>query len=439
MGHHPTSLRTDLGRDELANGLIGFLFSCTGPVAVILAVGHSAGLSAPVIASWVTGVFLLNGLLTIVASLRTRQPLCFFWTIPGTVVVGQAMATGTTWAEVVGGYLMAAVIMLLLALTGQVERLMRLMPMPVVMAMVAGVFLHFGTDLVLAVDSEVALAGPMVLAYVAAVALPRVAPTVAQWCPPVLAALVVGAVVVGMGVGAGEGAGVEVAGRWLAAPVWQAPVFSAPVLVELAIPLVITVVVVQNGQGMAVLRAAGHQPPMNLVTFACGALSVLAAPFGSVSTCLAGPTNALVTHSGARQRHYAAAAWCGLLAIVFGLLAPGMVRVITTMPEAFIAVLGGLAMLQALRGAFATAFSGPFGTGALVTFLVTVADITVLNIGSAFWGLVAGLVVAAVVDPERVVERRRAGEVPRTTEAGPSEEDPAETSDDAEVSPASAR
>jgi benzoate membrane transport protein len=120
---------------------------------------------------------------------------------------------------------------------------------------------------------------------------------------------------------------------------------------------------------------------------------------GAISTCLTGPTNALLTASGERARHYAAAVCCGVLAVVFGLLAPGMVRLMLSTPEAFVAALGGLAMLRALHGAFGAAFSGGFGTGALVTFLVTVADVTALNIGAAFWGLVVGLVVSRLVEP----------------------------------------
>jgi benzoate membrane transport protein len=176
-------------------------------------------------------------------------------------------------------------------------------------------------------------------------------------------------------------------------------VFTWSAAVELVVPLVVTVLVVQNGQGMAVLHAAGHRPRMNMVTVACGLVSVPAAMVGAISTCLTGPTNALLTASGERARHYAAAVWCGLLAVAFGAFAPGMVRLMLSMPEAFVAALGGLAMLRALQGAFGTAFSGTCATGALVTFLVTVADITVLNISAAFWGLVVGLVVSRLVEP----------------------------------------
>jgi benzoate membrane transport protein len=387
----PRLLR-DLGRHELVNGAVGALFAMTGPVAVILAVGRSAGLPQATVASWVFGIFVLNGLLTVAASLAYRQPLGFFWTIPGTVVVGQALNSGLRWPEVIGAYLLAAALMLGLGLTRRVDRVMHLLPMPVVMAMVAGVFLSFGTDLVLAVQSDVTLAAPMVVAFVAATALPRLG----RWMPPVLAALVVGVLVVLLSGRVAEG---STSGPWLAAPVLQAPVFTWSAAVELVVPLVVTVLVVQNGQGMAVLHAAGHRPPMNMVTVACGLVSVPAAMVGAISTCLTGPTNALLTASGERARHYAAAVWCGVLAVAFGCLAPGMVRLMLSMPEAFVAALGGLAMLRALQGAFGTAFNGTYATGALVTFLVTVADITVLNISSAFWGLVVGLVVSRLVEP----------------------------------------
>jgi benzoate membrane transport protein len=55
-------------------------------------------------------------------------------------------------------------------------------------------------------------------------------------------------------------------------------------------------------------------------------------------------------------------------------------------------------MLRVLQAAFVTAFSTRFTLGALVTFVVTVADVTVLNIGAAFWGLVAGIVVSLLLE-----------------------------------------
>ena len=169
-------------------------------------------------------------------------------------------------------------------------------------------------------------------------------------------------------------------------------------MIELVLPLAITVLVVQNGQGVAVLRAADHDPPVNAITVACGVWSLLAAAVGAVSTCLTGPTNALLSASGERARQYTAGVCCGVLAIGFGLFAPVFTRLMLAAPAAFIAVLAGLAMLRVLQAAFVTAFATRFTLGALVTFVVTVADVSVFNIGAAFWGLVAGLLVSVLLE-----------------------------------------
>jgi benzoate membrane transport protein len=314
--------------------------------------------------------------------------LAFFWTIPGTVLVGPAL-THLSWPEVVGAFYATGALVLVLGLSGWVRRAMAAVPMPIVMGMVAGVFLRFGTDLVYALRDDLLIAGPMVLAFLLLSWRPR------AWLPPILVALVVGAVIVALTGRFDPGPGT---GQVLAAPVWQAPVWSTQAMIELVLPLAITVLVVQNGQGVAVLRTAGHEPPINVVTIACGVWSLLAATVGAVSTCLTGPTNALLTASGERARHYTAGICCGLLAIAFGVFAPVFTRLMLAAPAAFLATLAGLAMLRVLEAAFVTAFRTRFTLGALVTFVVTVADVSVFNIGAAFWGLVAGLAVSLLLE-----------------------------------------
>lgn len=83
---------------------------------------------------------------------------------------------------------------------------------------------------------------------------------------------------------------------------------------------------------------------------------------------------------------------------MFGLFAPLFVRWMTAAPAAFVATLGGLAMLRALQGAFVTAFASKYTMGALVAFVVTAANVTFWNIGAAFWGLVAGVLVSRLLE-----------------------------------------
>ena len=375
----PRRVLRDLGVQYAANGLIGLIFAATGPIAVILAAGVQGGLGGRELASWLFGVFFLNGLLTVLACWFYRQPLGFFWTIPGTVLVGQALGH-LSLPEVVGAYLATGLLMLLLGLSGWVRTAMAAIPMPIVMAMVAGVFLGFGTGLVTAVAGDGAVAVPMVVVFV----LLSAWPAAGRRMPPVLGALLAGVVAVLVSGHGGAGGG-DLTG-WLAAPALVTPQWSVQALLELVVPLAITVLVVQNGQGVAVLRGAGHDPPTNAITVACGLWSALAAGVGAVSTCLTGPTNALLTASGERDRQYTAGIVCGALAMVFGLCAPLVVRTMLAAPPAFLATLGGLAMLKVLQSSFVAAFGARVTLGALVTFVVTVSGMTAFNIGAPFWG-----------------------------------------------------
>lgn len=376
-------IRSDFGLAYFANGLIGFIFSATGPVAIILSVGTRGGLSPAELASWIFGVFFVNGLLTLAMSWRYHMPLGFAWTIPGTVLVGPALQH-LSFAEVIGAFYATSLLVLLLGASGWVKRLMAALPMPIVMGMVAGVFLRFGLDLVRALHSDAAIAAPMVIAFVALSALP----VWGRRLPPLIGALLVGALAIAL-LGRLDTSGLD--GFALAQPLLQAPVWSLGALVELVVPLAITVLVVQNGQGVAVLKAARHEPPVNAIAVACGIGAFFSAAVGAVSSCLTGPTNALLTSSGERSRHYTAALTFGSFGVLFGLMAPTFTGLMLATPKSYIMVLGGLAMLRVLQGAFVASFGGGrFTLGALISLLVTVSDISLLNIGAAFWGLVAG-------------------------------------------------
>src|SRR5437773_195930 len=246
----PRRMAADFGGAYAASAVVAFLFSCTGPVAIILAIGAQGGLSESDIASWIFSAFCFNTLISIGFTLAYRQPLIFLWSIPGAVLVGPALSH-LTFAEVIGAFLACGLLMLVLGLTGWVRRAMDAVPMPIVMAMVAGVFLRFGVGLVLAFRDELAIAIAMTLVWLALSILP-----LGKRIPPLVAALAAGAIVIAL-----EGSFRPPATLFaLASPNLYVPAFSWSAMVELVIPLAITVLAVQNGQGIAILSAAGHQP-----------------------------------------------------------------------------------------------------------------------------------------------------------------------------------
>ena len=117
----------DFGPTYAANGFIGFVFAATAPVAIILSVGTAAGLTEAELASWLFGVFFVNGLISVLMCWLYRQPLAFFWTIPGTVLVGPALMH-LSFAEVIGAYYATGALMGVLGCTGWVRRAMAGIP-----------------------------------------------------------------------------------------------------------------------------------------------------------------------------------------------------------------------------------------------------------------------------------------------------------------------
>jgi len=378
---------------HFANTLIALVFAASAPVAIILGVGIAGGLSESDLASWIFAAFAVNGVLTVVVSLLYRTPLSFFWTIPGTVLVGPAL-NHLSFAEVVGAFYATGVLLLVLGLTSSVRRIMAYLPMPIIMGMVAGVFLQFGLDWIDAFQKDIWIALPMTAAFFLLPLLPAWGARV----PPMIGVLVVGIAALLLTGRAPSLAGAEGAGAWLATPNVYAPVFSLRAMIELVVPLAVTVIAAQNAQGIAILQASGHQPPVNTITTSCGLVSLVTATFGCVSTCLTGPSNAILVSSGERNSQYTAAVCLGLLAVVFGALSPLFTDLMLATPPAFIATLAGLALLRVLQSAFQVSFRNRFTLGALVTFLVTLADHAILSIGAPFWGLVFGFATSWLLE-----------------------------------------
>ncbi len=376
----------------LVNAVVAFLFAVSAPVAIILTAGQIGGLTEGDIASWLFGCFFINGLLSIVFCLAYRQPLVFLWTIPGTVLVGQALEH-LSFAQVISAYYATALLMLVLGLAGWIRKCMSLLPMPIVMAMVAGVFLQFGLNLIFAIRDGLLIAGPMTAAFVLLSAWPRGG----RLLPPLIGALIVGLIAIVLG---GQFTFKEPFVFSLVRPNLYVPEFSWAAIIELTLPLAVTVLVAQNAQGFAVLEASGHKPPVNAVTIACGVNSMIIALVGSVSTCLTGPVNAIISSSGEKERQYTAGVLIALLALTFGLFAPTLTRFMLATPKSFVMALAGLALVRVLERAFVVSFKGSFTVGATVTFLVTVANVPIFSIGAPFWGLVIGYCVSWALEKQ---------------------------------------
>ena len=374
----------------LVNAVVAFIFAATGPVAIILAVGTRGGLTAVDLASWIFGAFFLNGLISIALCWRYRQPLAFFWTIPGTVLVGPALEH-LTFAEVIGAFIATGFLMLALGFSGWVRRSMQAVPMPIVMGMVAGVFLRFGIDLVFAIRDDFWIAAPMTGMFFALSAAPKLG----RLLPPLIGALIVGAVMVGV-LGRFQPAGTDLI--VLAQPNLYVPAFSWQAMIEPRCPA---------GDH----RTRGAERSRDRGTESCRARATHQHHYRGMWCGLyfgghGGDRFHVSNRSGERDHLHIRRETSAVHRRYFrrrprARIRPRFAALHTpdvATPGGFIAALAGLAMLRVLQSAFAISFKDRFTLGALVTFLVTVADVAIFNIGAPFWGLIFGFAVSWLLE-----------------------------------------
>ena len=376
--------------------LVGMSFSATGPVTIIVSAAQQAGLSLDQTSSWLFAVLAINGAGSLLVSGLTRQPLVFLWTIPGTVLIAP-MVLHYGFAAVVGTYLTCAVVMAVLAITNWIAVVDRMVPMPVVMAMICGLFLKYAVAILHSTLSAPWIGGSMLLVFFGLLGLERRNARLRM--PPIIGALVAGIVVMLVG---GVHLAAAPAGAGLATPTWQWPRLDLHCELELLVPLLITMIFVQNAQGVAVLRSAGYSTSLRLVTLTSAGLTALCAPFGAVPSVLAGPCNAILVSDGEGGQHYKGALVVGAMSILIGVFASAFAWLFNNLPPEYLSVLAGLALFGVLEKSFIAAFTSPLPTSALVVFVVTLSDISLLGLGSAFWGVMAGCLVATVA------ERRKA-------------------------------
>ena len=379
-------------------GLISVIVNYGGTFILVFQAAKVADLSAELVASWVWSVSIGVGLTGLFLSWRFREPIITAWSTPAAAFLVTALAT-TPYAEAVGAYMISAAAFVGLGLSGYFEKVIRLIPPGIASGLLAGILLPFGIGAFGGASVDPLLVGLLIVAYVV---LKRFSARYA----------VVGLLALGMVFLLTQDR-VDLSGLKLefAAPVFTMPAFSLNALLSVALPLFLITLTGQYMPGMLVLRNDGFKTSANPIVTVTGLGSLLMAPFGSHAFNIAAITAAIATgrdaHEDPRKRWIAGIA-AGSFYVLVGVFGVTLAAVFMAFPATFITTLAGLALLGTIGGSLAGAMADPTSReAALITFLASAANITLLGIGGAFWGLVIGLGAYLVLNG-RLTRRYRA-------------------------------
>ena len=366
----------------LLTAFVGFISS----FAVIMQGLKAMGATAPEIASALLALSLAMGLLAICFSSFFRMPISIAWSTPGAALLsGIGMIEGG-FPAAVGAFLISGLLITLCGLFSPLGRAIRMIPMPLANAMLAGILLSLCLAPVKAVAFNPALGLPIVITWAVVISRWRL------WAVPAsLGALVL---VLVFGVELPPDAMAQLKAAVHPDFTVVTPVFSWHGIVSVAVPLFIVTMASQNIPGIAILKVHHYEPPPGVLFVGTGVMSMICSLFGGVPVNMAAITAAMCASEDANPdpgRRYWAAIVGGLGYMVLGLLAGGIIAFVSLAPPILLQAVAGLGLIGAFSNAAFAAYRDP-GTreAAAITFLVTASGLSFAGISGAFWGLVAG-------------------------------------------------
>lgn len=379
---------TDILHPAIA-GLVSVIVNYGGTFILVFQAAKVAGLSPALTSSWVWAVSIGVGITGLVLSWYSREPLITAWSTPAAAFLVTALAS-VPYAEAIGAYLLSAAGFVVLGLTGYFERLVRIIPGGVAAGLLAGILLQFGIGAFAGLSVDPVLAGLLIVAYAV---FKRFTARYA----------VVGILVLGLAYLLIQGqAGLSQLTLEIATPVFTAPAFTLNAALSVALPLFLITLTGQYMPGMLVLRNDGFKTSANPIVAVTGLGSLLMAPFGSHAFNLAAITAAICTGKEAHEdpaKRWIAGIAAGVCYILVGVFGVTLASVFMALPATFITTLAGLALLGTIGTSLASAMADAKSReAALITFLAAAANITLLGIGGAFWGLVIGLLAYAILN-----------------------------------------
>ncbi|MDN7698553.1 benzoate/H(+) symporter BenE family transporter [Burkholderia semiarida] len=386
------AIGNDWSVSAITAGFLAVLISYAGPLAIFFQASQAAHASNDMVSSWVWAISIGAGASGLFASWKLKVPVVTAWSAPGTALL-VGLFPQLTLNQAVGAYITAALIILVIGITGYFDRLVRHIPRGIACGMMAGILLPFGMHAFSAATAQPLLGFGMIAAYVIfRRLLPRYSIVLVLLAGAALATLL----------------GMTHLGNVspsLARPIFIAPEWTLGTTLSLALPLVVVSLTGQFLPGMTILRVSGYHTSARPIITATSVMSLVVACFGGITIVLAAITAALCTGKDAHEdpdRRYIAGIANGVIYLIGGLFAGTIVTLFFALPKAFVAILAGLALIGAISANVHGIFEDDdHREASVITFLATASGMTWLGLGSAFWGIVIGSAAYVVLNRVR--------------------------------------
>jgi benzoate membrane transport protein len=391
-------MRTFFSFAQITAGFVAVLVGFTSSAVIVFQAATMAGASPAEISSWLFALGSSLAITCIVFSLFYRMPILTGWSTPGAALLVTSLS-GLSMPEATGIFMFAAFLTILVGVTGIFEKIMVHIPKSLASAMLAGILLHFGMSLFVAMQSQVALVATMLITYLVGKRF------FSRYV--IIVVLLVGI----MSASLQHLFQFEHFHLTFSTPIFIKPVFTWSALISVGIPLFIVTMTSQNLPGIAVIQSSGYKPPISPLISWTGFATLVFAPFGCYSISLAALTATICTNQEADPdpaQRYKATIFAGLCWLLIAIFGGTVVSLFFAFPREFVLAIAGIALLSSIGSSLNIALIDEKQREAsIITILISASGFTLYGIGSAFWSLLAGGIASALLTWNRSVVTAR--------------------------------
>ncbi|MBP6114377.1 MAG: benzoate/H(+) symporter BenE [Acinetobacter sp.] len=376
------TLKNDWSLSATVAGFLAVLISYSGPLIIFFQAAQKANVEPSMMISWIWGISIGAAVAGIFLSIKYKTPVITAWSAPGTALL-VTLFPNISLNEAVAAYITAAVVILIIGISGYFDKLLKWIPQSIAAAMMAGILFQFGLGLFTATDSMPLIVFGMLLVFLIS---KRMAPRYSMiW-------VLVTGIILSLIMGTMNPVDVDFS---LAIPQWISPEWTLNSMLNLAIPLILVSLSGQFLPGMAIMKLSGYDTPAKPIISVTSIASFAVACVGGITIVLASITAALCMGKDAhelKEKRYIAGIANGLFYILGGLFAGSIVMLFSLLPKELVAALAGLALLGAIGLNITTAMKDEGQRdAALITFLATASGMHFLGLSSVFWGICIGV------------------------------------------------
>ncbi|MEH7504914.1 benzoate/H(+) symporter BenE family transporter [Neobacillus drentensis] len=379
----------DLTSQNVSSGLISSTLIMTGPALIILQAAEAGQFSSQQTINWMFAVYFFGGFFGIVMPLLFRIPITGGHSISGVAFLATVTAH-FTYPQLIGGYVISGLLILLIGLSGLFTKIIKWVPKEVIAAMLAGLVTNYVVQLVHDVKALPIVGGAALLSFF-------ISTKFSKRLPAVMIAVVVAFITLFLT------QDLNSASKGIAffLPSIQMPEFTWMGMVTLGLPLAMLILSNDVAPGIGALESSDFEPPIRKIVSFSGVFSIIASFFGGQSANIAGMMTAICSSSdaGNKSKRYMAAVVSGILTLLFGVFAWKIVPFIQSLPQAFVSMLAGFALIGVLISSLQMGFSeNKYRLSALFAFLIALSHVSFFHISAPVWGLVIGAIIAKTVE-----------------------------------------